>query len=458
MASEHTQFWLALLAQGQDMNQRARLWNGYLGWCLPPRIKGQCEPRSGWPQLIVEPPDGRWPELTKEEYEMLEKLAEEHGGHPKFDHSYMDFSDHSFSGETDLSGLVLVHATFNRATFHDDVKLSDKTRFYAQAWFHDAVFQGIFSCYKARFDAPVSFDGACFKSHADFIGTEFMGGASFASVTFEGLAMFNDSRFEERYFSGGIVLPYLANFRNAKFQGRVSFREVLFGNDESAYSRRLWPERRADFTDVVFTSTTDFRGSVFGGAPAFFNATLHEDTDFGRIDWDKADTENISVDYAVRAWERLELVMSKLEKPFDRHQFFRLKMRARRRSDGVLLKTVNWLFDKTCDYGWGVGRACACWLGHWIIFAVILFANAAPSLNDVGLCKIVLASVGASFANAHAFLLLTARGRYLEESLLLLQKNDQWGLVTGVGVAETMLGPILLFLLLLTLRNRFRLA
>ena len=240
------------------------------------------------------------------------------------------------------------------------MKLSDKTRFYAQAWFDDAVFEGSFFCEGARFDAPVSFVGARFKKHVDFFGTKFMGGASFANVTFEGQVMFNDSKFEERYFSGGLMIPHLADFRNTKFQSRASFREVLFGNDETAYSRRSWPERRADFTDAVFTTTTDFRGVSFGGAPAFFNATLHEDTDFGRIDWDKADTDNIPIDYAIRAWERLELMMSKLEKPFDRHQFFRLKMRAKRRSDDVLLRIANWLFDKTCDYGWGVGRACVC--------------------------------------------------------------------------------------------------
>ena len=36
------------------MDQRVRLWNGYLGWKLPPRIKGECEPLSGWLQLTEE--------------------------------------------------------------------------------------------------------------------------------------------------------------------------------------------------------------------------------------------------------------------------------------------------------------------------------------------------------------------------------------------------------------------
>ena len=440
------------------MEKRVRLWNGYLGWRLPPRVKGEGEPQSGWPQLIVDPPDGGWPELTKEEYETIESLAKEHGGYPDFSNNYMDFSDHIFSGKTDLSGLVLVEATFERAKFSGDVNMSNKTQFYSQAWFDDAVFEGCVFCGRAQFDSSVSFKGSRFKQNTSFNGTKFMGGTSFANAIFEGYVWFDNSSFEERHYSGGIMPMVLTDFSNAKFQGKVYFRDALFGNDESAYSRRLWPERRADFTDAEFTTTTDFRGATFGGAPAFFNTKLHEDTDFGRIDWEKADTDNIPVDYAIRAWERLELMMSELEKPFDQHQFFRLKMRARRRSDGILLTMVNWLFDKTCDYGWGVSKAFACWFGHWIIFAVILFANALPALDGVGVYKIALASIGTSFANAHAFLFLTAKGGYLEECLLLLKKNDEWGLVTGVGVAETILGPILLFLLLLTLRNRFRLA
>lgn len=458
MANKHNEFWFALLEKGQDMDQRTRLWNGYLGRRLPPKVKGECEQQSGWPQLIVDPPDGGWPQLTGEEHELLEALAEAHGGHPEFGHDYMDFSGKIFPDEVDFSGLTFVGANFNGATFNGDVKLSEKTRFYAQSWFHDVTFKGGVFCSEAKFDAPASFSGARFKKYAGFIGTEFMGGASFANVTFEAQVMFNDSKFEERYFSGNTIVPHLADFRNAKFHGRSSFREVLFGNDEGTYSRRLWPERRADFTDALFATTTDFRGAAFGGAPAFFNASLHEDTDFGRIDWDKADTDNIPVDYAIRAWERLELMMSQLEKPFDRHQFFRLKMRARRRSDPVLLRAVNWLFDKTCDYGWGVSRAFACWFGHWAISAVVLFANAVPAMNCVCLYKIALASVGVSFANAHAFLFLTGGEGYLEESLRLLIENDEWGLVTGVGITESILGPILLFLVLLTLRNRFRLA
>ena len=137
--------------------------------------------------------------------------------------------------------------------------------------------------------------------------------------------------------------------------------------------RKLWPERVVDFTDAEFRAETSFRGSVFRGVPAFFNASLHEDTDFGGVDWDKAQSGHLPVHYAVRALERLELMMSKLEKPLDQHRFFRLKMRARRRLDAPFLRIVNWMFDKLADYGWGVGRTFSWWFCHWVISGLALY-------------------------------------------------------------------------------------
>ena len=130
MANEHTEFWLALLNQSQDMDQRTRLWNGYLGWKLPPKIKGEGEPQQGWPKLIVAPPDGGWPELTGEEQEIIQTLAKEHGGYPEFEqYKYMDFSDHTFSDMADFSGLILVDSYFDKAWFKDKVELQQNADF-----------------------------------------------------------------------------------------------------------------------------------------------------------------------------------------------------------------------------------------------------------------------------------------------------------------------------------------
>ena len=459
MANDHTPFWLALLNGNRDPDQRARLWNGYLGWKLPPQFKGGGASSTGWPQLLVHAPSGGWPELSDEDRNTLDELANANGGHPEFTREYMDFSGHVFSATADFSRLILIGSRFSDARFEKSVLFTEETRFYAQTWFRDACFESDISCDRTQFEATADFGGSRFKGLATFIGVAFLGGASFANVTFESHVMFNDSKFEERYFSDGVTIRCIADFAGAKFLAGASFREVLFGNPGSAYSRRLWPERRADFSNARFAAAADFRRAMFGGAPAFFNAELHEDTSFALVNWEAAETANIPIDYAIRAWERLELMMSKLEKPLDRQQFFRLKMRARRRVDGRVLGIANWLFETLADYGWGLRRALFWWLVHWSASGLILFANTWTDHTNAEWWERGLAALGTGFANAHAFLGLNRPGGYLERERRMLENNDICGmLTTAVGVTEAVFGPVFFFLVLLTLRNRFRLA
>ena len=65
-----------------------------------------------------------------------------------------------------------------------------------------------------------------------------------------------------------------------------------------------------------------------------------------------------------------------------------------------------------------------------------------------------------SFANSLAFLRLGSEGGYLVGRRDALEKaacQAGWVFET-VGTAQAVLGPVLLFLVLLTLRNRFRLG
>ena len=457
MANSNTEFWLSLLFFDDYANHRAWFWNGYLGWKLPLRVKDESVNKEVWPKLIVAPPEGGWPELTKKEKAKIDKLAEHYGGHPEFDQNYMDFSEHIFRGGIDLSGLTFVYSNFDGAIFDTGTSSFNKTRFFGQTCFNRAIFDNI-HFHGAKFDAPVYFGSTQFKHIATFIDVEFMGGASFKNALFESYVRFDGSKFEERYFSGSTTVPVLTDFSNAKFMGGAIFRDVFFGNNEKTYSRKIWPERRVDFSDAEFKTTTDFRRAVFGGAPAFFNATLHEDTDFSHIDWKKAETDNISADYAIRAWERLELMMSKLEKPLERYQFFRLKMRTRRRIDNWFLRFLNRIFEVTADYGWSVWRAFLFWLGHWLVFSFVLYLNAGTEAIKADSWGLAKAALGTGFANAHAFLGLATGDGYLAPCRQLLLKNNSLGLLTEIGTIEAFLGPIFLFLLLLTLRNRFRLA
>ncbi len=445
MANEHTQFWLALFNFSNDRDRRVRLWNGYIGWKFLPDIRNWLESHTGSPRLVIDPPVVRWPELTDQEKESLETLAGSHGGHPEFNGKFMDFSDHIFSNEIDFSDLSLVNSSFRKAQF-TRIAYFRNTRFEIEA---------DFTC--AQFKAQVFFGGAQFKSGAHFMGTKFTCGASFNDTYFEA-AWFDNAQFLERGIPSNMSPEILVDFTNAKFMSLVDFREATFGSVDRDYARSVWPQRVADFSGATFAARTSFYKAVFGGVPAFFNAKLHEDTDLGGVLWDQVGADRVPPNYAVRAWERLELIMSQLEKPLDRHRFFRFKMRARRQMDGWFLKILNCLYEMTTDYGWGVERAFLWWLGHWVIASGLLFVNTGSAVFTNDWCELTRAALGTGFANAHAFLGLATEGGYLANGRQLLECNDKWDILTVVGTFEAVLGPTFLFLLLLTLRNRFRLA
>ena len=230
--------------------------------------------------------------------------------------------------------------------------------------------------------------------------------------------------------------------------------------------------------DASFKSTTFFRNSIFLQPPQLFGTNLHEDTDFSGINWRKAEScyaisqwskivpclskdstgsDEVDASSAIQAWDRLALMMSKLEKLPERHEFYRLRMRAQRKIDrwGVLC-SANWLFEVLCDYGWSIKRALCWWLLHFVAMGLVIFghARAVNKASEAGLWDSLLVS----FSNAHSFFGLTSEGGYLYEARQrLVASMGDVSILNTVGVIQTFIGPILLFLLLLTIRNRFRL-
>ena len=237
-----------------------------------------------------------------------------------------------------------------------------------------------------------------------------------------------------------------------------------------------------------------FARSSSGLFQSFLVQLFHEDTDFGGVQWKEAESGYNSSsspqkpEDAIRAWERLELLMSRLEKPYDRHEFYRRKMRARRKAAlghaitdkllGWFLRGLNRVFEATSDYGWGVGRAPIWWLANILLWAVVLFfsvdckardsavgfASAADGsrivsvANSASRLELFGAAVATSFANTHSILGLASDDGYLDVYRELLQQSVNPLLFNVIGTIEAVLGPIFLFLILLTLRNRFRLA
>lgn len=445
MSNGNAGFWLSLLGRGGSGEQRMRLWNGYIGWRLPLDIVPWLESLAYESTPRISPPADGWPVLTTGEKEGIEALAVDHGGHPEFGSEYMDFREHVFDCEVDFSDLVLINSSFENALFSRIAEFRN-VRFHIRTQFDGA-----------QFERQVHFNGAKFLGSVTYMGAEFSCGCSFSGASFESV-WFNDAQFSERGFPSSISPGTLVDFTNVKFTSEVDFREAVFGGADPEYPRNTWPERVVDFSGATFESRASFYKATFASAPAFFDTNLHADTNFDSVHWEHGGGTRVRPGYAVRAWERLELMMSQLEKPLDRHRFFRLKMRYRRRTDGPLLWVFNKLFELICDYGWGVQRAFLCWISHWVVFALVLFANTGLQTTTRDYWELGRAALGIGFANGHAFLGLAKDGGYLESSRRVLECNDVWGLLAIVGSVQAVLGPTFLFLLLLTLRNRFRLA
>ena len=482
MERKNDDFWLKLLQFGKDERERRRKWNAFC-WVM---FKNHLGPLTSWePEqlrktLNFEPFGPAASKIRMEVEEgigCLPELPDDPSVRPS-----MTFCNEIFEDDVSFSGRVLVGADFEEAEFRKSAN------------FENAHFLGTTNFKKARFlaDKPLksrvaSFSSSRFYNTVNFTDTHFPYVTRFKDAAFDGAALFRDAMFQAKTDSSGS--PYgIANFARARFETEADFSRSEFRVASAFDGAEFRNAARFDdakfqgksiFNNAHFQSTTSFQHASFASPPRFFETRLHEDTNFSQVDWSKAESSYKrprhanagseqadqmakNAEEAVRAWDRLALIMSQREKLPERHQFFKLKMRALRQRDGWSLPSImNFLFDVTCDYGWGIGRASSWWFGHIAVGALILIVATlgVPAGIDISCWHIVRESFLLSFANAHAILGLASEGGYLHEARSTVGDavNFSWAFWI-VGTVQTVLGPILLFLLLLSLRNHFRLA
>ena len=331
----------------------------------------------------------------------------------------MDFSDHIFQDNVCFSNRILVNASFKcvnfcsladfrNATFVGVVDFG-KSNFEMRSRFDDAEFENTVYFRSTTFKETTVFDRAKFKVSAYFEKSNFISIPGIMECPFGGVGFRNAIFTSEMSFRGSL-LEVLGDFEGAKFRDTADFQSVVFS--KNANFRRTDFGRVADFSyaefkqesnfsDTSFESTTYFRFTNFDEPPKFFEADLHEDTDFSGVDWHRSER------------------------------------------------------NYTASF-WSVRRALISWFLHFVGMGLFLFTQAWSSTEEWH--GILWDSLLVSFANAHAFLGLAGNGGYLYGARLRLaaEVNDV-SVLNAVGVLEAVIGPILLFLLLLTLRNRFRL-
>ena len=293
--------------------------------------------------------------------------------------------------------------------------------------------------YDFKFTTHVFFDGFIFPSSAIFVNATFTNGAYFESATFTGIASFESARFTNNAFFAGVTFTDDAFFARATFTDGADFENATFS--EMAYFQLCTFEGHSVFIDARFRAPTNFRDAKFKKAyPRFEGMSLHDKTNVTAEDenWPAGDQIDDKAAQKICAHLRHNMAQQGLHDAA--HFFFRRemyhKMKGARFWEKLFYKPYKWF-----EFGYGVGQPVLLLIGLWLI-------GVAAFLHE---CKFIwYQAMGLSFSNIFRFFGLQAA--YFSSN------SDELGAwLNFLGGAQTVLGYIILFFLVLGLRNRFRL-
>jgi uncharacterized protein YjbI with pentapeptide repeats len=322
--------------------------------------------------------------------------------------SFADFRNVQFDSRVIFEGYVFNTCFFQGAVFRDFATFRQTTfRIYAD-------FNGADFC-----DASV-FERATFHCQADFEGVTFSTRTLFHSATFFDVSTFKDATFEYVDFTDAIFYSF-ANFSSSTFRdlGR--------------------------FVNAKMKETTSFERAMFKiTPPEFFGAELHQGTIWRGITWPPTPKDKRAAGTFVDAYACLKLEMDRLKKHEDELKFFSLELRSLRilreskfRGSGVPIA----LYGIICDYGRSYIRPL---IGLFVVAAIgalilLPFRVLTP-----------WQSLGLSFANT--FNVFGFRKDFCDAETISKLSDP----LKILSATQTILGTILLFLVGLGVRNRFR--
>lgn len=354
--------------------------------------------------------------------------------------------------------------------------------FKGNAYFRDSVFEDLSLFSNVQFEGDVAFGG--FAGAVRFEHTVFDGEAWFARGIFDQIARFDDTtfnkgaRFEDCTFRSDVAFSAscfvrYATFDRVKYHGQVSFQGV---------------EARSAFTmaDASFSKVPIFYQATFSEAPRLDNVSIRSTNRRGIIHaaiWNRL--KSSSDTFVNRRWSQLKAqgneatvrwrTLRRLASQGHDHQremlFFREEVLTSRWISDKPWHAYFWfglLYQLFSDFGRSLSRPIMWWLVWWTNFSLIYFLlhrdNEEIKLpNTCSHLEIVepwIAAAGLSlYRSLPALSGLGDKIREFQHSLfgvtvdcLPLVPNA----VSFLGVLQTVVATALLFLVLLAIRNRFR--
>ncbi|THK37647.1 hypothetical protein EHS39_13500 [Ensifer sp. MPMI2T] len=336
--------------------------------------------------------------------------------------NYVNLDNLEVEGQLGFAGEVRGEFSMRECTVSGDTVFS-------HMYFNSHVYFG-----SARL-GPVRFVEPKFSESADFAHAEFTGDVDFINAIFHGGSVFIDA-----------VFGASAEFRGTTFKDRAWF------------DRTLWRGAPVSFTNVRFEAGSRFRGATFVKCvPDFRGAVLHEATELDGVTWPATFNEETDQQANLYAYERLKLEMERLKKHEDEQFFFRQELRVRRAlmkplSFGWLL---NFAYEKLSGYGSSfmrplVGMGALAAIGFVALALLPVSNKISPSSGMAGIPLPCGSAAQLTLLNLLSFLPMR---REAIDALNHLQFN--W-IFRAISAVEALGGAVLLFLLALALKNRFR--
>lgn len=346
-------------------------------------------------------------------------------------------------------------------------------------------------------DGEKDFFEYSFPCSVSFVGAKFGNG----SVSFDRATFANgDVLFEMTSFGTGTVSFHAANFGNgnlwiadAKFDyGFASFIEAKIDNGnvffiDTEFST-LWAQnmnitgdlfvdaafnKSANFNSLKVGGTADFSGSTFAEAPDFRDAKLDRPPEVARMvvpppklvrtGWQPFRIAKNEDDVArYRKLKAMALAANDHEKD---GEFFAYEMLAKRGRETTTISGLlfNTLYHQLGNFGQSYLRPLAWMAASFCFFAAVygliigkaggwpanlLFALETSLRNAVPLFGALFKAIPAPKDHKSAFDRMFAT---------LSDAGVNMDLIGWIGMAQSLFGGVLLFLLLLALRNKFRL-
>ncbi len=419
----------------------------------------------------------------------------------KIDFSQIIFNKLILDKPVNFSNFIFpINASFEHAEFSHDIHFTNAI-FLKDAVFNDAKFLKDVVFNDAKFLKDAVFNDAKFLTDADFKNTEILTDANFKNteilteVRFDNVVFFDTADFEGAEFHTE-TSSHLesARFRNTTFKKIANFRNAIF-----------W--RYANFKGATFSGRTTFQKADFKcNAPRFYYATFNYEMTFLsmippkfrrapdekpmliKAVWNFITEQKLTLINTIwltttekklviiknaldirqkkkakykqriqenqNSYENTSILLEKQGKYHDKHFFFRQEMRCRRRLEGFFNLTTYGIYELLANYGYGVGRALLGWLAHicfwaWMLSVFVFYKTPSP---DKLYCSFLT-----SLSNAHSFFL--SKGERLSScNIEDTAPKDIMRAFDFIWAIETMFGAFFLFLLILTLRVRFRLG